>query len=58
MKTTVLWEKNAKKIVKTLWFLLDILGRFMYITKSPSGVKTNGGAGVAENIFHMLNTRK
>ena len=26
MKTTVLWEKNAKKIVKTLWFLLDILG--------------------------------
>ena len=58
MKTTVLWEKNAKKIVKTLWFLLDILGGVMYSTKSPSGVKINGGVGVAENIFHMLNTRK
>ena len=58
MKTTVLWEKNAKKIVKTLWFLLDILGRFMYITKSPSGVKTNGGVGVADDISHILNTRK
>lgn len=23
-----------------------------------SGVKINGGVGVAENIFHMLNTRK
>jgi hypothetical protein len=42
MKTTVLWEKNAKKIVKTLWFLLDILGSVVYGTKSPSGVKTNG----------------
>ena len=33
MKTTVLWEKNAKKIVKTLWFLLDILGKFVYWRK-------------------------
>ena len=30
MKTTVLWEKNAKKIVKTLWFLLDILGETLF----------------------------
>lgn len=58
MKTTVLWEKNAKKIVKTLWFLLDILGSIMYSTKSPAGVKNKWGAGVAENISHILNTKK
>ena len=40
MKTTVLWEKNAKKIVKTLWFLLDILGKFVYWRKYTIRNKT------------------
>ncbi len=37
MKTTVLWEKNAKKIVKTLWFLLDILGEAVCGRKHTKG---------------------
>ena len=50
--------KKRKKIVKTLWFLLDILGGVMYSTKSPSGAKNKWGVGVTEDISHILNTRK
>ena len=52
MKTTVLWEKNAKKIVKTLWFLLDILGETLF-RKEPARLKYCTYRKICYDIYTM-----
>ena len=52
MKTTVLWEKNAKKIVKTLWFLLDILGETLF-GKEPARLKYCTYRKICYDIYTM-----
>ena len=52
MKTTVLWKKNAKKIVKTLWFLLDILGENLF-RKEPARLKYCTYRKICYDIYTM-----